>query len=493
MQPKKFLPAIFLLTIVIAAVNHAIIANSFQSWFEPLVLVVHIIIVFLLYVFLQMRVGVRASIVGALLFALFPGHAYVFASGIANVGTVAIYVITWFIAAYLAIGYERFYKFLKTQEPLVRHLFLVGVYVLIASMVLMTLQINLIWQNSQSLWKYRVEHYQTPEALNKWAKILYQMQGKKDEAKAIYQRAIEVYPKYIESYLDLCEIYYNESKSENLVRLSNQLLAAVPEDPDVYLRLMEIYHKAIARFPDAKIYQEKREEMLAQYEQISKRKNYSANDYYNLGFLYEQVGGFEQAMRYYRKALELDPKHEKSLFNVANRLQQVGDYKNAIIVYERIIKLYPRTTSAYLNLGIIANALGDVNKARIMYEQVIKIDSNNAQAYFNLGYLNETAGELREALNDYEKAVEINPKHGEAYYNMGNVYATLGQNAEAIASYLKTIAINPNHLNAFVNLSILSFKAKDFKGAIHYLEEAQLLGYTPPEGFAKALEPYKRK
>jgi tetratricopeptide (TPR) repeat protein len=100
---------------------------------------------------------------------------------------------------------------------------------------------------------------------------------------------------------------------------------------------------------------------------------------------------------------------------------------------------------------------------------------------------------LREALNAYEKAVENNPRHAEAYYNMGNVYAALLEYPEAIAAYLKTVAVNPNHQNAFVNLSILSFKAHDFPGAIHYLEEAQLLGYSPPEAYLKSLEPYKIK
>jgi tetratricopeptide (TPR) repeat protein len=144
-------------------------------------------------------------------------------------------------------------------------------------------------------------------------------------------------------------------------------------------------------------------------------------------------------------------------------------------------------------MGIIYNALGASDKALHLYRKVISMDPNNAGAYFNLGYLNESAGELREALNNYEKAVENDPRHAEAYYNMGNVYATLEQYPEAIASYLKTVSINPNHENVYVNLSILSFKAKDFQGAIRYLEEARLLGYNPPAAYLKTLEPYRKK
>ena len=58
---------------------------------------------------------------------------------------------------------------------------------------------------------------------------------------------------------------------------------------------------------------------------------------------------------------------------------------------------------------------------------------------------------------------------------------------------VKTVSINKNHQNAFVNLSILSFKSMDFSGALQYLQEAERLGYTPPEEYVKSLEPYKKK
>jgi superkiller protein 3 len=143
-------------------------------------------------------------------------------------------------------------------------------------------------------------------------------------------------------------------------------------------------------------------------------------------------------------------------------------------------------------MGIILNASGDQAKARQCYLKVVELDPNNGDAYFYLGYLSESQGELSEAVNYYEKAVEVAPKNAEAYFNLGNVYASLGQNGEAIASYLKTVGINPRHQDAYVNLSVLSFKSRDFQGAIHYLEAAQTLGYNPPAEYLKTLEPYKK-
>ena len=38
----------------------------------------------------------------------------------------------------------------------------------------------------------------------------------------------------------------------------------------------------------------------------------------------------------------------------------------------------------------------------------------------------------------------------------------------------------------------INIKSRDFKGAIHYLEEAQSLGYNPPVEYLKTLEPYRK-
>ena len=64
--------------------------------------------------------------------------------------------------------------------------------------------------------------------------------------------------------------------------------------------------------------------MLADFEQLSKRKNYKAEDYYNLGFLYEQVGGKEEAMRFYSKAVQMKPDLPQALYNLANFTRRPG-------------------------------------------------------------------------------------------------------------------------------------------------------------------------
>ena len=492
MQKQKFYLALFLLAAIVFSVDANILKFPFFSWQEPRWVIAHICVVLILCVVLIKKVGVLSAFTGALLFGLYPGHAFSWAMGMPDLGGIAGYVIVLGIAVAGSFWFEKFHAFLKTQEYLVRVLFYIGVAALVSGMALMSIWISGVWQDEASLWRWRVEHHPTPVSLNAWARLLYHQPGKAKEAVDLYEKTLKVDPRNQEAYLALGMIYQDLDNPEKVIGSYNQLLKLYPEDELVYVRVMDGYRNAIQKHPQESIYQEKREDVLTGYEQLGKRKKYTANDYLNLGFLYEQVGGYEEAMRFFRKALELAPKHEKALYSLANCYQASGDVKTALVLYERLVRLYPRSSQGYLNMGIIYNALGEVDKARYLYQKAIGIDPNNADVYFNLGYLNENAGELREALNDYEKAVEHNPRHAEAYYNMGNVYAVLEQYPEAIASYLKAVGINPDHQNAFVNLSILSFKAKNFEGAVRYLEEARLLGYSPPAEYLKTLEPYRK-
>jgi len=493
MRKQKFFLALFLPAVFVVLVNAPILKYPWSAWQEPRGVLLHIVITVLLGVGLCLRLSALSACVGVLLFGLCPSHVFLWAAG--GQGWLGIfgYVAVFTAAVAAAFGFERFYSFLKTQEDVVRYLFLTGVGALILSMALVSVQVNSIWKDEASLWRWRVEHHPSSAAFDAWARLLYQKPGKVQDAIEFYQKSLKVDPHDQEAYMALGTIYKDLGRSQEAIAIFNRALANFPDDEKVMARVIEIYNTVPDTDPRSSVYREKREEVLAAYEQWARRKKYGAVDFFNLGFLYEQVGGREEAVRFYRKALELKSDYDKPLYRLAGLYRQAGDLKVALALYERLVRSHPKFANGYLNIGIIYNALGDADRARYLYQKTVDLDPANADGYFNLGYLSEAKGELKEAIAFYEKTVEADPKYAEAYYNMGNVYAALTQYAEAMAAYLKTVAINPDHQNAYVNLSILSFKSRDFQGARRYLEEARLLGYNPPESYLKSLEPYKNK
>ena len=436
-----------------------------------------------------------------------------------------LYAATFLFFLLLAKGTQQFYIFLKTQESVIRSLFWVAVVIFCGVVFLTSISEINLRHDALTFWTYESKRSPDANGLNNLADAYFAAKNL-DKAQEYYQKAGKIDPKSIkayqgmvhvaqqkarwdqviefsqkiialnsrlpQAYLDLGEAFRILGESNQAVETYSHLLTLFPDDEEIDIKVIEAYGRAITDNPHDDLYKEKREEVLADFEQLSKRKKYNATDYYNLAFLYEQVGGKEEAIRFYTKAVQMRPDYAQALYNLANLYKDAGNYKLAMEVYGRLVHYHPKNVLGYLNIGLIFNAIGDKPHARQFYLKVIALDPDNGDAYFNLGYLSESQGELSEAVNYYEKAVEVAPKNAEAYYNLGNVYASLGQNGEAIAAYLKTVGINPRHQDAFVNLSILSFKSRDFQGAIHYLEDAKSLGYNPPAEYLRTLEPYRK-
>ena len=110
-----------------------------------------------------------------------------------------------------------------------------------------------------------------------------------------------------------------------------------------------------------------------------------------------------------------------------------------------------------------------------------------------LGFGAEAAEQLQKARDYYQKAVKFDPQLAVAQYNLGNILARLGSFDEAIEAYQMAVEANPNYEDAQVNLSILLTKQRRFAEAIKHLDEAMLLGYTPPQEYLQTIAPYRDK
>ena len=383
-----------------------------------------------------------------------------------------------------AVVISRVYQGLNTRALILRHLFSGAVIALTLGLIFFSIKQSFIWHDSISLWRYQLSIAPHPLAFNNLVVILkgsieYQqaqdryrsylmdqeahknnrtLDGndlkKVEELIDLYKKSISVDSQFVSAYVNLAKLYENLYRREDALVWFHKALLVDVKNKNAFLGLGQLYLK------------------MNQYQLAIETFNHllkvhpDAVAYFNLGFAYEQQGDHKKAIYFYKKTLELNPTYEKALFNLANLYQRMGELKTALIWYQELLHRYPRSMAAYINMGTIYGHLGDRGYARILYQKATQIAPNDARIYFNLGVLSESAGDLKEAVDYYKKAVEKNPKFDEAYYNMGKIYVALGQEA---------------------------LKSKDYVGAIHYLEEAKVIGYTPPMDYLKSLEAYRKK
>ena len=110
-----------------------------------------------------------------------------------------------------------------------------------------------------------------------------------------------------------------------------------------------------------------------------------------------------------------------------NRLVNQSQYDEAIKEYTEAIELDPTSAAAYVNrasaykrMGQFDLAIGDCNKA-------IELDPNLAVAYANKASAYNGKGQFDLAIDDCNKAIELDPNLAVAYANKASAYNGKGQ------------------------------------------------------------------
>lgn len=223
------------------------------------------------------------------------------------------------------------------------------------------------------------------------------------------------------------------------------------------------------------------------------------------------------SISYYRKGLELYPRHYNAWFNLGNIYVLYEDYFAATDAYYNAINLNKKYTLARMNLGIIsAEKIGDFDEAIEQYNQVIKTKKhsiyipfvfnsersntlNQAIAYYNMGhaykqkalYLPSTEKQLareylKNAAEAYEKALEIYGTDYDASYNLALTYHLLGNYNNAGKNYCKAIKADYMSFEAHYNLAILLRHLKYYTKSLDEMEKAVLLMTSSKTQYSKS-------
>jgi len=105
----------------------------------------------------------------------------------------------------------------------------------------------------------------------------------------------------------------------------------------------------------------------------------------------------EEALKAYRRALQLDPYLVPALINLANIRYARNELAEAQALYERAIAIDPDVFESHFNLGNIFHDLRHYPEARGCYLAALRLNPTYADAHFYLAVTLEKSGNSREA------------------------------------------------------------------------------------------------
>jgi len=178
--------------------------------------------------------------------------------------------------------------------------------------------------------------------------------------------------------------------------------------------------------------------------------------YWDLGFAYEQLGSFEQALAAYTKILDLDPTYWQAYRELGRLHLSLGQPDEALTAYQRAMALQPQNAHLYVLLGRAYLSLGRIDEALAAYESVEQLDPTHWEGFRELGDLYLGLGEPFEALAAYQSAVDLQPQNTYLYCLLGRAYQALDRTEEATLAYQQALALDPNNDRAKAQLATLS-------------------------------------
>ncbi len=148
------------------------------------------------------------------------------------------------------------------------------------------------------------------------------------------------------------------------------------------------------------------------------------------------------------------------LFEKAIALEQKGKAEEAIKVYRKAVEIAPGFYPARNNLGSALMARGDLAAAEEEFSKVIELNQNDAAPYFNLGNVQLATGRVPLALETISAGLRKEPANGLGHFLLGSVYQKQGRVKDAETELKRSLELNPGLSRAHLALVNLYMQAQ---------------------------------
>lgn len=165
--------------------------------------------------------------------------------------------------------------------------------------------------------------------------------------------------------------------------------------------------------------------------EISSGKSFSKNEraieQYNLGIEASKKENYEEAIKYYKKAVEIDSEFAFAYDNLGISYRKIGKYNEAIEAYKNSSRIDPYSVTPLQNIAIAYQYVKEYEKSIEAYKKLAELDSENPEVFYGIGHVYSTY------LNEHEKALDYMCKAYNLYVSQNSPYRS---DAEKIIQYI---------------------------------------------------------
>jgi tetratricopeptide (TPR) repeat protein len=315
-----------------------------------------------------------------------------------------------------------------------------------------------------------------------------------DEAKALFEKLLQVYPEEGELLVLLAETLIELGHEEEAILELEKVNHLDQSYPESLLLLADLYQME-------GLYEVSEQKLL-------KAKTLLPNEVvidFALGELYFEQGKFLEAISAYNKVLVKE--HEVAGVNVNQRMADSisagGAFEDALPYYEKAMEEKIEINTLF-NYAFTALQAGLNRTAIEKFIELKELDPEYHSLYLYLARAYEREEELDNAFHSLKEGIKQDQFNKELYFYAGKIALKTAQEEEAERMFREALALDPEYTEAAFTLNKLLIKQERYEDVIEIItllekenvEEPRLywdaaIAYQEIEEYSQALKQYE--
>jgi tetratricopeptide (TPR) repeat protein len=196
-------------------------------------------------------------------------------------------------------------------------------------------------------------------------------------------------------------------------------------------------------------------------------KTYPANPepFAHLGLLEARQEHYAEAIRFYRKALALNPAMPGLRLNLGLALFKDGDYKDAILMFSPLLKAQPDDQRLIVLMGMSHYGLREYATATPYLKQAADRDAQNLTLLLTLAHSCLLSKQFPCVLDAFHRIESLNAESAEADILVGEALSEMKDTYGAIREFRAAVAANPKEPNVHFGLGYLLWTERQYPEA----------------------------
>ena len=191
-----------------------------------------------------------------------------------------------------------------------------------------------------------------------------------------------------------------------------------------------------------------------------------------LGMIAHEQRDLEAAVEHYRRFLDLEANHARTLYHLGLALNQLGQTDAAVLHLRQSISITDENRNAHLQLGDAYTKLGRWVEAAQAYGRALDLDPDDVATTIKLGNTLLAGQQFADAVELYERAVGMFPGNAQFSRHLGAVLHRMGRTQRSIDCFEAALRLRPDYVKARIDYALVLRQLGRTQDARLQLEEA---------------------